>query len=144
MLPQGWDGGRDMSDWIQEGLRFKCTECGKCCTGSPGYVWVTLDEMEKIAASLHLTLDEFTRRYVKKVDNRYSLIDNPSNYACIFLKDKRCMIYENRPKQCRTFPWWDDNLSSPESWRACQERCEGINDEAPLITLATIKKLKEC
>ena len=26
--------------WYSEGLRFECTQCGACCSGEPGYVWV--------------------------------------------------------------------------------------------------------
>lgn len=133
-----------MSEWIkEEGLHFKCTECGKCCTGGPGYVWITIEEMEKIATSLALPLDIFTRRYVKKVNNRFSLVEKKPNYDCIFLENKRCTIYENRPKQCRTFPWWDENLSSEEAWKRCAQECEGINDDAPLVTLATIEKRRK-
>ena len=31
------------------------------------------------------------------------------NYACVFfdLEKKCCSIYEARPTQCRTFPFWD-------------------------------------
>jgi Fe-S-cluster containining protein len=129
-----------MSDWIKEGLRFKCTQCGKCCTGGPGYVWVTLEEMEKIAATLNLSLEAFTKRYVRKVHTRFSLIEKKPNYDCVFLQDKQCTIYESRPKQCRTFPWWDENLSSEKAWKECSQQCEGINEEAPLVTLASIEK----
>ena len=38
--------------WYRGGLRFSCTQCGKCCSGAPGYVWVTKDEIEQIAAFL--------------------------------------------------------------------------------------------
>jgi Fe-S-cluster containining protein len=37
--------------WYKEGLRFKCTACGDCCTGAPGFVWVNKEEMEALAAA---------------------------------------------------------------------------------------------
>jgi len=38
----------------------------------------------------------------------------------VFLKDKQCTVYPVRPAQCRTFPWWKENLSSKEAWRGLQ------------------------
>ena len=35
--------------WFQDGLHFECTQCGKCCTGEPGFVWVNDEEIDKLA-----------------------------------------------------------------------------------------------
>jgi len=43
--------------WYQDGLRFKCTGCGQCCTGSPGYVWVSPEEAEAMAKHLKIPLE---------------------------------------------------------------------------------------
>lgn len=125
----------DALPWYKEGLRFKCTECGKCCTGAPGYVWITEQEMQGMADALNISVTDFKRKYTRMRDNRYSLIErkvNANEYACIFLKDKQCQLYLHRPIQCRTFPWWAENLTSEASWKRAAEDCEGINDEAPL------------
>ena len=102
----------------EDGFKFAfnplaCQECeGRCCTGESGYIWLNPKEMENIANLLELKFDEFTSRYVKKVGYKYSLIEkkNGDNYECIFFdsKLKRCSIYEARPKQCRTFPFWEN------------------------------------
>src|SRR5665811_1581683 len=95
----------DALPWYKDGLHFKCTECGKCCTGGPGFVWITEEEMEGIASSLKIYLERFKREYTRTRDNRYSLIEKKrknGGYDCIFLKDKKCMVYQNRPVQCRT------------------------------------------
>lgn len=129
--------------WYSEGLRFKCTECGKCCTGAPGYVWVTADEMQKIADLLNIPLDLFKRKYTRQSGNKYSLIEkktHTNDNDCIFLKDKKCTIYQARPKQCRTFPWWKENLQSEESWKFAAKECEGINDESPIVPFDEIQK----
>lgn len=130
--------------WYAHGLRFKCTECGQCCTGAPGYTWVTEQEVIAIADYLKLSVEEFGRRYVRQVEDRLALLEYPQihnsqNYDCVFLKDKKCQIYSVRPKQCRTFPWWPQNLSSEEEWRQAAQRCEGINPEAPLVPYDTIQ-----
>jgi uncharacterized protein len=128
--------------WYKEGLRFQCTECGKCCTGGPGYVWITEEEIVEMAEFLNISPDVFKKTYVRRKDNRYALIEKKSqNYDCVFLKDKKCSIYKARPKQCRTFPWWKHNLISEESWKEASISCEGINDQAPLHPLSEIMEL---
>lgn len=124
--------------WYSEGLRFECTGCGQCCTGAPGYIWVSDAEIEAMTAHLNLPLDKFKRRFLRKVGRRYSLVEYAKTYDCIFLKDNKCSIYPVRPTQCRTFPWWAENLSSPEAWADAATRCEGIQKKAPLIDQETI------
>lgn len=131
--------------WYQDGLRFKCTECGKCCTGQPGFVWLTDQEMEAIASHLKISLQQFKIKYTRQRDNRYLLteIENKNGeFDCVFLKDKKCQVYPVRPKQCRTFPWWQHNLNSEESWKLAAKECEGINDDAPLISYLQIESVK--
>lgn len=127
--------------WYKEGLRFTCTECGKCCTGSPGYVWVSDIEIEKIAQLLQISFEEFVKKYTRKVAGRTSLLEDYRSYDCIFLKDNRCQIYASRPKQCRSFPWWIENLKTRKDWEKEALRCEGINHpDAPVISLEEIEK----
>ena len=47
--------------------RFKCTECGKCCTGE-GEVWVSEAECEAIADNLHISTADFLTQYCKSHD----------------------------------------------------------------------------
>jgi uncharacterized protein len=129
--------------WYNEGLRFKCTECGQCCTGAPGYVWVSEKEIAAMAEHLQITPDAFSRQYLRYVDGRYSLLENRHSYDCIFLKGKRCQIYSARPKQCRTYPWWPDQLESEKSWAEEAKWCEGINQDAPIVPLAVIQEQLE-
>jgi Fe-S-cluster containining protein len=130
-----------MKPWFKEGLRFGCTECGECCTGSPGYVWITEKEAEEMAQFLGIPLDEFAKKYTRKVGDRFSLKEHPKNYDCVFLKEKRCTLYSARPKQCRTFPWWQENLETPSDWEEASKRCEGINrPDAPVVPLEEIEK----
>lgn len=138
-----------MKPWYKDGLTFKCTGCGQCCTGSPGYVFVNDAEMQALADLLNLSLDDFTKRYVRKVGDRFSLKerpvshgkDLPIDYDCVFLEGKRCTVYNARPTQCRTFPWWQDNLSTPQEWQETAQRCEGINHpDATLVPLEEIQR----
>jgi Fe-S-cluster containining protein len=127
--------------WYQEGLRFSCTQCGKCCTGSPGFVWVNEEEISEMAQFLKISPEEFIARYTRLIGNRLSLLEHRKNYDCVFLQNKKeCRVYGARPKQCRTFPWWKDNLTSPQEWQETAKRCEGIHQDAPLISVEEIQK----
>jgi len=129
-----------MTKWYREGLPFKCTGCGQCCTGSPGYVWVTEEEIVEMAKALDISVEEFAKKYCRLVDGKISLKEDPQNFDCVFLKDKKCMLYNARPKQCRTFPFWRENLSSKEAWEETAKHCEGIQKDAPIVPLDTILK----
>jgi uncharacterized protein len=131
--------------WYKDGLRFRCTGCGKCCSGVPGYVWVTEDEMLVMAEYLNISLLLFKRKYTRQKNNQYSLIElRDHNYSCIFLRDNQCLVYPVRPIQCKTYPWWKENLKSKESWECAKGECEGLNDdEAPLFTQEEIDNVIE-
>ena len=112
--------------WYADGLRFTCTGCGDCCTGGPGYVWVNQAEIDALAQRLELSVAEFERRYVRQIGVRRSLKEL-KNYDCVFLdaQTRKCTVYEQRPRQCRTWPFWDSNLASPEAWQHTCEVCPG-------------------
>ena len=124
--------------WYAKGLCFECTGCGQCCTGAPGFIWVSEEEIETIANFLKLSINEFTGRYLRRVKGRISLIELPKTFDCIFLKNKKCEIYPVRPTQCRTFPWWPQIMISEEEWKQTARLCEGIRSDAPVVSLETI------
>jgi len=113
--------------WYRQGLKFKCTQCGKCCTGSPGYTWVSENEIIALADYLRLSIEEFAKKYLRKVGARWSLLEDRRNWDCIFLKDGKCTVYPVRPNQCKTYPWWPDIVATPESWEREAVECEGID-----------------
>ncbi len=119
--------------WYENGLHFECSQCGQCCGGMPGYVWVTEKEVIRIAEYLGISLEEFMDNFLKQVGKRLSLRERPKkeNYDCIFLErtesGARCKIYPVRPKQCRTWPFWKMNIDTPEDWLRANGRCPGIN-----------------
>lgn len=132
----------DFLPWYRDGLHFECTGCGGCCTGADGYVWLTEREIVAIADYLRLDLDTFGKQFLRRVGrSRFSLLEDRRSGDCIFLEEKRCSIYSVRPKQCRTFPFWHDNLASTGNWRSTARGCEGISDDAPLITYRQIEEL---
>ena len=111
--------------WYADGLAFECTRCGKCCTGEPGYVWVTDEELAAIAKFLGQPLHEVRELYSRKARGRRSLREK-SNGDCVFYdRSKGCTIYAVRPPQCRTWPFWDSNVATPEDWEHTCQVCPG-------------------
>lgn len=110
--------------WYRDGLQFSCTQCGDCCTGRPGYVWVNAEEVTAIARFLELPLEEFSKRYLRRVGSRVSLIERP-NGDCVFYS-KGCTVYPVRPIQCRTFPFWPENLRRKADWEEAASECPGM------------------
>lgn len=130
--------------WYADGLRFECTECGNCCTGGPGYVWISDEEIGRLARHLGLSREETIERYCRRIGDRHSLQERRNSrgeYDCIFLRElpaentspdevahrrRVCAIYEARPLQCRTWPFWAGNLATETNWRRAGVRCPGI------------------
>lgn len=112
--------------WYREGLRFQCTGCGDCCTGAPGYVWLNKAEIAAMAAEVEMPVDAFQAEYVRHVGVRKSLVEY-DNGDCVFFDadTRKCQVYAVRPRQCRTWPFWDSNLRSPEAWAETCEACPG-------------------
>ena len=118
-----------------KGLRFKCTGCGKCCTGSDGYVFLSPSDLIKLADHFKLSVTEFIDQYTRVVDGQICLLDSPQLRQMHLLKENRCSASTRRPVQCRTFPWWLYNMESPENWRSARAHCEGIDHcDAPRIS----------
>lgn len=116
----------DKPPWYKDGLRFQCTQCGDCCTGAPGFVWVNKEEVEALAAKLKIDVATFETRFVRQVGSRKSLIEH-SNGDCVFFDGatRKCTVYDSRPRQCRTWPFWESNVSSPQAWAHTCEVCPG-------------------
>jgi len=112
--------------WYREGLQFECTQCGDCCSGEPGYVWVDETEIAAMAAEMNLDCETFKHRFVRKVGRDQSLLEYPDG-DCILLdpETRKCTVYQSRPIQCRTWPFWSSNLKSKKAWRETCEICPG-------------------
>ncbi len=125
--------------WYHEGLRFRCTGCGGCCTGDPGYVWVNRDEIETLAETVGMEPAEFVASFVRSVGRRRSLVELPSG-DCVFYHrvTRRCRVYAARPRQCRTWPFWESNLRSPAAWENVCRTCPG-SGRGPVVPQGDIE-----
>lgn len=129
------------NSFYKDGLRFECQGSGKCCTsrGEYGYVYLTAEDRRAMANYLKLKQGTFTRRYCEKTDGYFHLKSGPTP-DCIFLKDKRCEVYEARPSQCRTWPFWPENMNAKTWNRDVASFCPGVG-KGRLYTSAEIEKI---
>jgi len=139
------DSGRD-----GKGLRFSCTMCGNCCSGPEGYVLVSDAEAAALAKRLKLSIDDFLRQYTHKTSAGRSLKETKTDAGldCIFLDRKKipgkaiCGVYEDRPMQCRTWPFWPSVVKSKATWERAKKVCPGI-DKGPLHALVQIRVARD-
>ena len=126
--------------WYSKGLRFECSQCGDCCTGAEGYVWVNQAEIDAMAARMQITAELFEEQFVRRVGVRRSLTERPGG-DCVLLdaETRGCTVYEDRPRQCRTWPFWNSNLKSAASWNEAAESCPGCN-KGDLVPLEKIQE----
>src|SRR5262249_2618926 len=127
--------------WYSEGLRFECTQCGNCCTGNPGAVWVTEQELQAIAEFREVSIGELKIHHTRLIGAHVSLREY-ANGDCVFLdaETRRCTIYPVRPAQCRTWPFWNSNLETFEAWEKAHTICPGMN-RGDLVQLEVIQEL---
>ena len=127
------------SPWYASGLRFSCVpECGACCTRHEdyAYVYLTTDDIRRISKHLGMSRREFLNEYTVLDDGEVVL--KMVEPECPLLDGWRCTVYEVRPVQCRTFPFWTENLRNRAAWKRVGEFCPGIG-EGEVVSLEQIK-----
>jgi uncharacterized protein len=121
----------DSAPWYKDGLRFTCTQCGKCCTGEPGFTWINDAEIQALAEHFGMDEQAFVTRYAKQVWRRGELrvsLREKNNGDCVFFqKGVGCTVYELRPKQCKTWPFWGRIVASRADWDDSARDCPGMN-----------------
>jgi Fe-S-cluster containining protein len=124
--------------WQTEDLYFQCTGCGRCCQNE-GDVWFSHEEFFDLVNMLNMPIEEAFESYVVRVLGNWveaksqilSLKSNKTTNGCIFLSPidgKTCTIYEFRPEQCRSYPFWPNLLKNKETWlnESHDSGCEGF------------------
>lgn len=112
--------------WWAEGIRFQCQGSGKCCVsrGEFGFVYMTLEDRRRMAKVLKMKTSAFTKTHCSMTDGVYHLKETEAD--CRFLDGKKCSVYEGRPVQCRTWPFWPE-VMSPKTWTQQVARfCPGV------------------
>jgi Fe-S-cluster containining protein len=84
--------------------QIDCTLCGNCCCQLKPELHekdiAILSQIEKITPENYIDnyceKDDFGEIYFKTI-------------PCRYLEEKKCSIYESRPKECRRFPYTDED-----------------------------------
>lgn len=129
-----------MEKFYEKGVRFQCQCSGQCCkTGKDyGYVYLSSKDCKNIAKFIGTSIKQFTKKYVIKVSKAYRF--RKITEDCAFLKDNRCSIYPVRPLQCRTWPFWPENMRKSGWIKKAVGFCPGIG-KGKLYTAREIDKI---
>lgn len=124
--------------WYRAGLRFACQRCGHCCTGS-GTVRVSDAEIERLAVRVGVGDAEFRAAYTRTLrDGDVSLRETRAKDCVFFDRESGCRVYSDRPRQCRSWPFWRNVIHSEERWQQEALACPGMNCGA-LLTRSAIE-----
>ncbi len=114
-------------------MRFECQSgCTKCCD-QQGFVYLTEEDVTRIATHLGLSQPVFEKRYLYRTKHLRRL-RIPRKVQCIFLKPDGCSIHTVKPLQCSTFPFWPELVDDKSEWRKTGKWCPGIG-KGPLVNI---------
>ena len=127
-------------NFYKKGIRFKCQGTGRCCKSGKldGYVYLTLEDCRQIANYLGLSTHKFIKRYAAKTKNEFHF--KQLKLDCPFLKKNQCSIYKVRPFQCRTWPFWPENMKRDIWEQEVKKVCSGIG-KGKLYTMHEIDEM---
>ena len=117
---------------LDAGRRFSCARCSSCCRHESGFVYLSRADLTKLCG--HYTLDEtrFIALYcmwVPYADGKLALcLKEKRNFDCVFYADEKagCAVYDARPGQCVTYPFWTPLVNSAQAWNDEAEHCPGM------------------
>jgi Fe-S-cluster containining protein len=96
-------------------------------------------EVNRLAKHLRMSVEEFGKRYMRQVGIRTSLIERPGGDCIFWSKDQGCTVYPARPVQCRTWPFWPENIETEEDWGRTRSVCPG-SGQGTLYTITEIQR----
>ncbi len=130
----------------KKGIKFECQGSGNCCVsrGSYGFVYLSDIDLKRFSKYFKISIKKFKEKYCQITDGFIHLSEKYKiNGNCIFLKDKKCTVYNSRPTQCRTWPFWNENMNAKVWNEDIAINCPGIG-KGKLIKSKTIERfLKE-
>ncbi|MCP4146877.1 MAG: YkgJ family cysteine cluster protein [bacterium] len=132
-----------VTKWYDNGLRFQCTGCGKCCCNHSEYTYVYLikKDIEAIARFLKLSIPDFLKKHCTRQEDGLIHLNMGSN-ACPMMENNNCIIYNVRPKQCQGWPFWLENLSKDTWQKEVAPFCPGVG-KGKLYSAEELEKIAQ-
>lgn len=107
-----------------DGLRFTCIRgCTRCCE-QEGFIYLTEDDVRRIAEFQGMTREAFEARHVYRTRRTRRL--RMRRGKCPFLLQDGCSIHPAKPTQCRLFPFWPELVEDRKQWARAGRYCPGI------------------
>ena len=125
------------------GIKFQCQGSANCCIsrGSYGFVLLSKKDLLKLTNFFKISLLNFKKKYCHTTDGFVHLKETRKNGECIFLKNNnKCSVYKYRPIQCRTWPFWPENMNVKMWNNDVVNFCPGIG-KGKLVNKKKIEKL---
>jgi uncharacterized protein len=125
----------------KKGLRFKCQGSSNCCVSrdSYGYVYLSKKDVSRLSKFVDLQFNDFINLYCDETNGFLHLKEKKGISECLFLKNKKCSIYTARPTQCRTWPFWSENMNAKKWNKDISKFCPGIG-KGKIIFFNNIQK----
>ena len=122
--------------WWMDGVPFACQpDCGRCCDEPGGIVYLRPEDAQNLANHHGMSVEDWFERDCRQtLDGRYILNSDQYTDVCIYLdENKKCTVYQSRPAQCKSYPFWAENVRSDRSWKRTVKECPGLDAEDVII-----------
>jgi Fe-S-cluster containining protein len=97
-------------------------------------------EIAALARRVELSDAEFRGAYTRGLRRGERSLRERSDGTCVFYDARSgCTVYPDRPRQCRTWPFWRSVVHSPERWAEEARGCPGMG-RGPLHTAEWIER----
>jgi Fe-S-cluster containining protein len=132
---------KDEAWWAKEGIRFQCQGSSQCCLsrGEYGFVYLTKEDRQRFADYFKEPLAAWTKKNCDRTQGFWHLKEDRQREECMYLKGKACSVYEARPTQCRTWPFWPEVMNAKTWNKEVKSFCPGVGKGA-LVPPAEIQK----
>jgi hypothetical protein len=87
---------------------LSCLKCASFCCKLAGYVEAHRPDIRRLADHFDMTVREFEEKHIVEVTRKGEKLIKSAYDTCQFLTaDRKCGVYQARPRDCREYVCWD-------------------------------------